>query len=429
MSSPIHQPQQSSAAFELDLIEAYEEVVRVVAASARPGTARRDLAERVRDYGESLLAVLDRLHGTTAPEWKCFRALVLQLLAVARRFAELSIKVEGDNSGKTPWGKKLPSTSLKVDIVASGCPLPFIVANVGAVAAYALQRQPQGPPPMQLTFDEVTEYIDALVFASCELFCNSVQRFASLCNERNTFMKRKRNGMNNAESVLHSTSSDFYQAGESVDELFVLHSAFEEDDTFARFWARKFGPATLSVPCAELINGLDGEVFAGPDRTRRAVVETAVAQSFDVHQDGMVDVGAIAVITQAVHKAIFPSLVEMLTSASRGPQLSTNSYDGGDMYGAANGDYQNCDRCARLEAELALERRRNAELRAELGTRPKTHYLLTQLDHAHRTIASLQHQLGLNPTSTRGQPMNTRDAHAESDRLRRAVLGVGLQRN
>lgn len=412
----------SVAAFELDLIEAYEEVVRVVAVSARPGTARRDLAERVRDYAESLLAVLDRLYGTTIPEWRCFRALCLQLLAVARRFAELSIKVEGDHSAKSPWGAKIPSSSLSVDIVAAGSPLPFIVSNVGAVAAHSLLRQPGGPPPMQLTFDEVAEYVDAVVFASCELFCNAVKTYASLCQERHQLKQRRRTG---AEGALYSSSSDFFQAGESVDELFVLHCAFEDDDTFARFWARKFGPATLSVPIAELVNALDGEVFAGPDRARRAVVEAAVNLCFDIHQDGMVDVGAAAAITQAVHKAVFPSLVEMITSASRGPALSPNGGIGG-RYHQEGQDELNCDRCARLEAELALERRRNAELRAELSSRPKTHYLMSQLDHAHRTISSLQQQLGLN--ATRGLPMNARDAMNESDRLRRAVLGVGLQK-
>lgn len=418
------EPQQSiqgsAAAFELDLIEAYEEVVRVVALSARPGTARRDLAERVRDYGESLLAVLDRLQGSTLPEWRCFRALLLQLLAVARRFAELSIKIENDHSGKSPWGSKIPSNSLSVDIIAAGAPLPFIVANVGAASAHALQRQPTGAPPMHLTFDEVTEYVDAIIFASCELFCTSVKGYASLCQERSTLRQRRRHG---AEGALMSTSSDFYQAGESVDELFVLHCAFESDDTYARFWARKFGPATLSVPIAELVNALDGEVYANPERTRRAVVEVAVNHCFDVHQDGMVDVGAVAAITQAVNKNVFPSLVEMVSSASRGPALTPTSKG---QHMQADGEDFYCDRCARLEAELALERRRNAELRAELSSRPKTHYLMSQLDHAHRTISSLQQQLGLN--AVRGAPMNPRDAHNESDRLRRAVLGVGLMK-
>ena len=71
----------------------------------------------------------------------------------------------------------------------------------------------------------------------------------------------------------------------------------------------------------------------------------------------------------------------------------------------------------------------NAELRAELGTRPKTHFLMTQLDAAHRTISSLQQQLGLH--AQREAPMTWRDAAAESNRLRKAVLGAGLhaQRN
>lgn len=400
----------SVASLELDLIEAYEEVVRVVSVSARPGSARRDIAERVRDYSESLLAVLDRMQGAIQPEWRCYRALALQLLAVARRFGELSLKIEGDNTARTPWGMKVAAVS--VDIIAAGASLPFVTSTIGNTAAHLLRRAPGGAPSSTLPLDEVTEYVDATVMAACELYCNSVKLYASLCAERAENRKR-------VEAAAYS-SREFLPPPAAEDQLFVLRCAFEDDDAFARMWARRFGASCLSVSAADLVNALDGEVLAGPDRTRRCVVETLVNNCFDVHADGMVDAGAVGAICAATRKHVFPATLEILQHAAKGVQARD------PITGASLDEtMMDCMRCSRLEAELALERRKNAELRAELATRPKTALILSQLHAAHATIATLQQRLGLEVN--RAPPDSARQNHAESDRLRKAILGVGLR--
>ena len=135
----------------------------------------------------------------------------------------------------------------------------------------------------------------------------------------------------------------------------------------------------------------------------RAVVDLAT-NLLDINGDGAVDAVEFAVGCPGSVFAHIEEAVRVLTeefSLQQPPKVAE------------------CPRCRRLEAQLTLERRTNAELRAAKDKLGRVPQLEAQLAAAQRKIIELSAQLGI--LSPSGESRSTAQAVRESDRMRSAV--------